>query len=157
MTIGSGLEMPESGSCAFCEYLSGRRPYTILWRESSTAVLVTREQRGIAHLLVMPTRHAGSLLDIRNEEAKSLMLALRDAAIAIDLAMDRPGIAIWQNNGTPAHQTIGHVHFHIAGTLPSGGTDFGDVPELSLQETDEIASQLVGFVPEGLDARDLFA
>jgi hypothetical protein len=41
----------------------------------------------------------------------------------------------------PAAQTVGHVHFHVAGTLSDGGTEWGDVPELSLAETEAIAAQ----------------
>jgi hypothetical protein len=66
----------------------------------------------------------------------------RHAARVIDLADGRPGIAVWQNNGVPANQTIGHLHFHVAGTLDTGGTEWGDVPELSVAETDAIAEKL---------------
>lgn len=145
--------MPARQPCAFCDYLSGRRPYTILWRERDVAVMVTREQRGVAHLLVLPLRHKETILDVLSGEAQSLMIAIRDAASAIDQAFERPGISIWQNNGLPAHQMIPHLHFHVAGTLPGGGTDFGEVPELSVRETDAIAAKLRGFVPNGRRGR----
>ena len=67
---------------------------------------------------------------------------IRLAARAIDLAEARPGIAIWQNNGKPAAQAISHVHFHVAGTLSGGGTDWGTVREWSVAETDEVARRL---------------
>lgn len=147
MTSETNLRIPDASTCAFCSYLSGDRPYTVLWREQKIAVLVTREQRGVAHLLVLPLRHATSLLELEDAESGDLMIAIRDAAIAIDAAMERPGIAVWQNNGVPAHQAIPHLHFHVAGTLPEGGTNFGEVPELALEDTDRIADQLRSFVP----------
>lgn len=148
------LELPSSkGACAFCDYLAGKRPYTVLWREERVAVLVTREQRGIAHLLVLPVRHVPSLLHLSDDEAGPLMSALRDAGITIDDAYERPGLAVWQNNGVDAHQAIPHLHFHIAGTLPGGGTDFGDVPELSVAETDWIGRNLVASIPATETAR----
>ncbi|MFI9842453.1 HIT family protein [Nonomuraea sp. NPDC051941] len=64
------------------------------------------------------------------------------AARAIAAAYDPGGIAVWQNNGAPAHQTVPHVHFHVAGTLPDGGTRWGEVPRLDLDETDGIAKRL---------------
>ncbi|WP_157002785.1 HIT family protein [Agromyces laixinhei] len=140
--IDSSLEMPVDTPCAFCQYLSGERPYTILWKELKVAVLVTREQRGVSHLLVVPTRHIPSLLELDESEAGDMMIALRDAAHAIDDAFERPGVAVWQNNGIPASQAIGHLHFHVAGTLPGGGTEFGSVPELSVERTDEIGRTL---------------
>lgn len=141
------IDLPEGGDCAFCDYLSGQRPYTVLWREDQVAVLVTREQRGIGHLLVLPTRHVPSLLHLIDDEAEAMMVAVRDAALTIDGAYKRPGVAVWQNNGVAAHQAIPHLHFHVAGTLPDGGTDFGDVAELPIDATDAIGRRLALFVP----------
>ena len=138
----SSIEVPETEGCAFCDYLAGRRPYTILERSSLAAALVTREQRGYSHLLVAPLRHRATLLDLDDEEANAVMHLVRRAARAIDLSDHRPGIAIWQNNGVPAHQTIPHLHFHVAGTLPGGGTTWDEVPERSVAETDHIADRL---------------
>ncbi|WP_091675983.1 HIT domain-containing protein [Amycolatopsis marina] len=140
------IEAPEATRCAFCEYLSGLRPYTILGCDRLTATLVTREQRGISHLLVVPLRHCETILDLEDNEAAALMKAVRQAARAIDAADKRPGIAVWQNNGVPAHQTIPHVHFHVAGTLPGGDTERGRVRELSVVETDRIATRLRPFL-----------
>ncbi|WP_129669882.1 HIT family protein [Phytoactinopolyspora endophytica] len=136
------IDLPDNDSCAFCAYLGGRRPFTILSRARLTATLVTREQRGVAHLLVTPIRHVSTILDLTNEECGALMAEVREAARAIDIAEQRPGIAVWQNNGVPAGQTVGHVHFHVAGTLPDGSTEWGDVPELSLEATEAIAARL---------------
>jgi histidine triad (HIT) family protein len=111
------------------------------------AVLVTREQRGVSHLLVLPTAHRSTLLDIVTGEASDLMIAIRDAAQSITAAKGSSGLAVWQNNGLPAHQAIGHLHFHVAGTLPDGGTDFGDVPELTVDETNAVARDLAPYVP----------
>ena len=143
MTGATGhLELPDDGDCAFCAYLDGSRPYTVLARDETVAVLVTREQRGVSHLLVVPVRHAPTILDLRDAEANALMTWLRRAAGAIDRAERRPGIAVWQNNGAAAGQAIGHFHFHVAGTLPEGGTTFGQVPELELDDTEGIAERL---------------
>lgn len=87
----------------------------------------------------MPT-----ILELTDAEAAAVAIEVRDAAILIDRAYSKPGIAIWQNNGVPAGQEISHVHFHVAGTLDGGGTEFGPVEEISVAETDEIAKKLLG-------------
>jgi histidine triad (HIT) family protein len=61
---------------------------------------------------------------------------------AIAAAYKAEGLTVWQNNGLPAHQAIPHVHFHVAGTLLEGGTEWGDVDEDSVAETDAIAERL---------------
>jgi histidine triad (HIT) family protein len=70
------------------------------------------------------------------------MVGVVESARAIDASEERPGIAVWQNNGVGADQTIPHVHFHVAGTLPGGGTEWGDVDELSVAQTDQLAARL---------------
>lgn len=140
----SHLEMPDDGECAFCAYIRGERPYTVLCRTSDTATLVTREQRGDPHLLILPVRHAPTLLDLTDAEVSSVGIALRTAAETIDRRSKKSGIAVWQNNGVPAGQAISHFHFHVAGTLAKGGTEFGKVREISVEETDAIARRLRG-------------
>lgn len=144
MTSGSAIQLPENDSCAFCAYLRNERPYTILSCTTDTATFVTREQRGKPHLLVLPVRHVPTILELTDAEAASVAIAVREAAILIDRAYSKPGIAIWQNNGIPAGQAISHVHFHVAGTLDTGGTAFGNVEEISVEETDRIAGKLLG-------------
>ena len=143
MSDSSSIQVPAAEGCAFCDYLGGRRPYTIAWRSKITAILVTREQRGSSHVLVVPVAHRETILDLREPELSELMRTIVMAARAIDAAEGRPGIAVWQNNGVTVDQTIPHVHFHVAGSLPgSGGTERGAVDELGLDVTEEIARRL---------------
>ncbi len=144
MTSTSSIQIPINDDCAFCAYLRNERPYTILSRTLDTATFVTREQRGKPHLLVLPFRHVPTIIELSDTEAASVAIAVRDAAILIDRAYSKPGISIWQNNGIPAGQAISHVHFHVAGTLDGGGTEFGQVEEISVEETDKIAMKLLG-------------
>lgn len=144
--MNTSLEVPEVEPCPFCDYLAGIRPFTILARSAQVATLVTREQRGVGHLLVIPVRHRPTLLDLTSNEASAIMIAVISAARAITTAYSAEGVAVWQNNGIPAHQTIPHVHFHVAGTLPNGGTEWNDVPESSVHETDAIAARLRAFI-----------
>jgi histidine triad (HIT) family protein len=140
--MSNHLAMPQPDFCVFCDYLNGTRPFTILRRDDQTATLVTREQRGKAHLLVIPTRHAPTILDLHPEEAGALMSAVISAARALDTAVQQPGIAVWQNNGLPAMQKVPHCHFHVAATHGHNGTEWGDVPRLEITDTDRIAEQL---------------
>jgi histidine triad (HIT) family protein len=138
----NNIVLPASGSCPFCAFLRGEKPYTILRRSELVAILVTREQRGTSHLLVVPVRHCPTILDLRDEESGALMREIRHAARLVDAAERRPGIAVWQNNGIAANQAVAHVHFHVAGTLEEGGTRWGEVPRLSVAETDALAERL---------------
>jgi len=136
------LELPALDACPFCAYLAGTRPYTILERDGLTATLVTYEQRGRGHVLVVPVAHRVTILDVTPAEGAALVAGVQRAAAAIVGAYDPEGVAVWQNNGVPAHQTVPHVHVHVAGTLPGGGTEWGKVPRLAVAATDAIAERL---------------
>jgi histidine triad (HIT) family protein len=136
------LDMPTAEPCPLCDELAGRLPYTVLRRGAHASMLITREQRGLAHILVITTVHRPSILDLHDDEQGPLMLAVHDAAAAISAAYDPAGIAVWQNNGRPAHQTVPHLHVHVAGTYPDRGTDWGPVPKRSVADTDKIAEVL---------------
>ncbi|MWJ17919.1 HIT domain-containing protein [Clavibacter michiganensis subsp. michiganensis] len=142
MTAPSALELPHEDRCAFCDYLLGLRPYSIVTRQMGVAVFVTREQRGSPHLLVLPQEHRPSILDLTDDEAQAIGVVTRNVARAINAKYAPPGISVWQNNGIPAHQVIPHFHVHVAGTLPSGGTNWGSVEEEKLSETDRIACRI---------------
>ncbi len=145
MMANSSIQMPCSDTCAFCAYLAGERPFSFVYKGNIVSILVTREQRGCPHLLVIPNRHVETILDVNEEEAGKLAVAVRDIAKAIVSEYQPKGISIWQNNGVPSSQSISHVHFHVAGTLETGGTEWGDVPELPLEKTEDIADKLRPF------------
>lgn len=137
-----GLDIPIDDPCSFCSYLEGDQPYTIVRRSDLVATFVTREQRGLPHLLVIPVQHRETILDLTDDEAAAVMREARDAARAIDTAFARPGIAVWQNNGVAAWQSIPHLHLHVAGTLEAGGTEWGPVQTIPVAATDEIAERI---------------
>lgn len=136
------IERPPADECSFCVYLDGGRPYTIVDRDDVCALFVTWEQRGLGHVLVVPIAHRETILDLDQEESQALMSGTVRAARAIQAAFDPAGIVVWQNNGVPAHQSVPHVHMHVAGTVPGGRTIDGPVPRLSLLETEAIADRL---------------
>jgi len=128
--------------CAFCEDLAGARPCTILYRDDVVALIVPHQQRGQGHVLVIPVQHRVTILDLTASERAAVMDATVRASAAVVAAFDPDGVAVWQNNGVPAFQSVPHVHVHVAGTLPGGGTDWGDAPLLPAAETDAIAERL---------------
>lgn len=141
------LVLPPSSPCSFCKYLADERPYTILDRNDVTAMLVTYEQRGRGHILVIPVRHRETILELTPEESSALMADVVRATKSIVGAFDPEGVAVWQNNGIPAHQSVPHVHVHVTGTLPEGGTNWGAAERLTVAATDAIAEQLRPHLP----------
>lgn len=139
------IDVPHQDQCAFCEYLRGTRPFTVLYRGIRASILITREQRGIGHSLIVTNAHRPTILDLVQDESHEMIDLLVRTSMSISRTFSPSGIAVWQNNGSSANQVIPHVHFHVAGTYPGGGTEYGDVPELAIEETDLIAAKLSRF------------
>ncbi|MCT4715619.1 HIT domain-containing protein [Enterobacteriaceae bacterium H18W14] len=137
------LILPDNTECAFCRYLNGEIPYTIVMKDKHIAVMVTKEQRGYPHLLVIPTRHCETILQLSDTECSKLLKVLRDVSIAIEKEYNVEGISVWQNNGISSNQTINHLHFHVAGTTKNQGTIWGEVEESSLSITEGISKKIL--------------
>jgi len=136
------FDVPYQDRCPFCAFLARERPFAILEENTLTSILVTFEQVGPGHVLVIPTQHRETILDLTDEEAHAVMETTRRAVRAIVAAYDPPGVNVWQNNGVPARQTVPHVHVHVAGAPPGGTSWDREVPRLSLAETERIAAEL---------------
>ena len=143
----SSLVMHPTDRCVFCHFNNGSSQYTVLDQDENIVMFVTREQRGIGHVLVIPRTHRETIIDLEPEEGAAVMQGVIDVSRAILDAYQCKGLAVWQNNGSAAHQRVPHVHFHVAGTLPGGGTNFDKVPFLPIEDTDEIADQIRLFLP----------
>jgi histidine triad (HIT) family protein len=91
---------------------------------------------------VIPVAHRITIVDLTATEQTAVMNAVVRVSAAVISAFDPDGVAVWQNNGIPAFQSVPHVHVHIAGTLPGGGTDWGDPRRLSATQNDAIAERL---------------
>ena len=65
------------------------------------------------HTLVIPKIEAESIFDIDPDWAAKLVKKTQLVAKAVQSALNPDGVRIMQFNGTPAGQTVFHIHFHI--------------------------------------------
>lgn len=104
-------------------------------------------------LLVIPKRHAPTVLDLEGAEAEALIHHVRRLSAALMKAFDPAGLNIFQNNGISAGQTVPHYHVHIVPSYPGDppgrvfqGADFERTPKEELERTAErIIAQLAPF------------
>ena len=137
-----GLEIPIRNDCPYCEVFAGRRPYAVASLTTEAGVLVTPEQRLDPHLLVVPRRHAPTLLDLDDREVGILIQLVKQTVAAVVRAYGARGVKVWQNNGVPAHQSIPHIHFHVGGCDGGAGPNWGLVATTSMEKRSEIARRV---------------
>jgi histidine triad (HIT) family protein len=102
------------------------------------------------HLLVIPKEPAETLDQLSDEAAAALGRALPRLCRAVMHASGCSAYNVLQNNGSAAHQAVGHVHFHII-PKPDEARGLGiRWPVGKLSPAD--ASELLARMAQALDA-----
>ena len=118
------LQLPEKDPCPFCETIAGRTDqWSLIEQNSLTAILLSGRQYEIGQCLVIPTRHAPTLLDLSDEEAAALIVTAKRLSNIMMEAFDPSGILLYQNNGVGSGQEVPHFHLHVVPRRQ--GSDWG--------------------------------
>jgi len=147
------IELPDFDPCLFCERVAGERDdWEVLASDELTVSFMIDLQFEEGQALVIPRRHAPTLLDLTDPEAAALMHAVRRLAQAIVDAYDPDGITLYQNNGVASLQAIPHVHMHVVPRRYSGGWGEGPphLAAITRAEREESFRRHPGMAPERL-------
>jgi histidine triad (HIT) family protein len=107
------FELPE-GPCRFCERIARERDdWAPISSDESTISWINPAQFEPGQALVIPKRHAPTLLDLTDDEATALIRHARRLAAAMVAAFDPDGLTLYQNNGVASLQAVPHVHLHV--------------------------------------------
>jgi len=112
------IGVPERDRCAFCSNLQGANRFAVVEELPETVAFLPPRQSGLGHVLVIPRRHAPTLIDLEADEAVAIMRHVHRVANAIARAYDPAGLNVFQNNGVTAGQTVPHYHVHIVPSYP---------------------------------------
>jgi histidine triad (HIT) family protein len=108
------FDLPEQDPCLFCERIAGDRDdWAVFYEDTSTIAFINPRQFEEGQALVVPRRHAPTVLDLTDDEAADLMRTVRRVAIAMAAAFDPDGLTLYQNNGVASYQEVPHVHMHV--------------------------------------------
>jgi histidine triad (HIT) family protein len=145
------IEIPHPERCAFCRYIEGQSQAAVVEELDDTLAFLNPRQYGIGALLVIPKRHAPTVLDLDSAEAAAVMRHVHRLADAITRAFDPSGINIFQNNGVSAGQTVPHYHVHVVPRYPGDPGDkvfhaheFEPTP---MEERLKIAERIIPHLP----------
>ncbi|HYM17322.1 MAG TPA: HIT family protein [Micropepsaceae bacterium] len=106
----------------FAKILRGEIPSVKVYEDAKTLAFMDVMPQADGHVLVIPKEPAENIFDLSAEGATAMMATTRRVAKAVKKGVGAPGIMIAQLNGSPAGQSVFHVHFHI---IPrSAGVDF---------------------------------
>jgi histidine triad (HIT) family protein len=103
-------------ACLFCEVVAGRAPARTVYQDETMLAFHDISPQAPTHVLVIPTKHITSLVDLEPEDdalVGSLVRRARDLAKEFGLA-DR-GFRLVFNAGADAGYSVHHIHLHLLG------------------------------------------
>ena len=108
--------MTADAACIFCRIARGEIPAAKVYEDEHVLAFYDIAPQAPVHVLVIPKRHAGELLEARAFDDSLLAHLLRTAAeVAAQLGIDKSGFRVVTNCGPDARQSVQHLHLHILG------------------------------------------
>lgn len=99
--------------CSFCQDLSGERECAFIVQNDGAAAELDERQYERGAMLVIPSSHRASILDIEPDELSAVYRLVKQVATAATAAFGATGMSIFQNNGLSAGQSEPHFHVHV--------------------------------------------
>ena len=98
----------------FAKILRGEIPSARVFEDHDVLAFMDVFPQARGHTLVISKQsHARNLLDIEPEPLGKLILGVQKVTRAVRAAVSPDGVVVTQFNGSPAGQTVFHLHFHI--------------------------------------------
>ena len=121
------IRLPEMEPCYFCHIINGGADrWNVVEETALTMTVLNGRQFEVGQCLVLPLRHAPTLMDLDAGEEAAVMAAAKRLARAMIAAFDPDGILLYQNNGVGSRQEVPHFHLHVVPRRP--GSDWGEGP-----------------------------
>lgn len=98
--------------CLFCRIVRREIPAQIVQEDEHALVFKDINPQAPTHVLVIPKKHLGSLLDSSDADA-ALLGHLQRAACRFAAAAKLGSFRLVTNNGKGAGQTVDHLHYHL--------------------------------------------
>ncbi len=121
----------EGESCIFCNRIQQKkdRQNLILFRSREAFIIMNRFPYNNGHLMVVPFRHTGDILELHSGEKEELFNLIQLSTRALTEVMQPDGFNIGMNLGRVAGAgVVDHLHFHV---VPRWNGDTNFMPVLS--------------------------
>lgn len=102
-----------SGSCPFCDIVSGDRHQEVVYEDDSVVAFLCEPPATWGHLLVVPRTHVEDLWSIGREDLQAVFAGVHLLARALRTALEPSAINVRQNSGRRAGQDVPHFHVHV--------------------------------------------
>ncbi len=108
------LHAPYDPNNIFAKILRGEMPCVKVFEDDVALAFMDVFPQGEGHTLVIPKdAEARNFLDFPDAQVGDYMARVQRVARAVEKGLKPDGLRIFQFNGSPAGQTVFHLHVHI--------------------------------------------
>lgn len=100
-------------NCIFCKIAKGDIKSEIIYEDDGVLAFLDAQPRAPGHILVIPKKHAETLLDVPKENVGSFFERVQLVLGMVNHALAPDGFTLGINHGKWAGQAVEHLHFHI--------------------------------------------
>ena len=116
--------LPPGDPCHFCQIIEGKADrWNVIEQNDVTITLLNGRQFEVGQCVVVPIRHAPTLLDLTEDEAAEIMSTAKQLTRVMVTAFAPEGVLLYQNNGSASGQEVPHFHLHVVPRRQ--GSDWG--------------------------------
>lgn len=100
-------------TCEFCDIVDADDRAFVIYEDERTLAFLDQSPASRGHTLIVPRRHAATLLDIEPADAGAVMIAAVHVTHLLQDALQPNGFTLLQANEIAGWQSIFHVHLHV--------------------------------------------
>ena len=109
--------------CVFCGIAAGEIPSMKVYEDKHTLVFMDIAKDVDGHMLAIPKKHVGSILDCDEETLARLMLAVKKVCDRCARECGYDGVNLLNASGESAGQSVPHFHMHLIPRKKNDGVD----------------------------------
>ena len=109
--------------CVFCKIVSGEIPCLKVYEDEAALAFMDIAKDVDGHILVVPKKHCGSILDCDTETLNAVAQAVQKVSKHLTSACGYEGVNLLNASGACAGQSVPHFHIHIIPRKPGDGLD----------------------------------
>ena len=99
--------------CVFCKIVEGKIPAAKIYEDAHVISFLDIMPANKGHCLVVPKRHAQTLIEMDDDDLTATIKAAKKVARALSLSFGNGSFNLVMNNGKEAGQLVNHAHIHL--------------------------------------------
>jgi histidine triad (HIT) family protein len=131
--------------CLFCDIIEKKKEANIVYEDDAAVAFLDIFARTEGHTLVVPKKHAETMLELSEGEQGPFWIAVRRTAELLKEKLSPQGFTIGVNHGKVSGQEIEHLHVHIMPRYEgdSGGSIQSVVNNPGVETVEEVYKKII--------------